>query len=140
LSVFLSYFLGGILAILLGVSSLFYVLLFLVFLLAGVFTFSSGTDKALLVDYVKQNGLNKNLQKIISNITSYASFGGFITMCFSMYLIYLNVRYVWYAMEGLCFIFVSFFSYFMVLKILRGKKGLLYLINLGKLMMYLKKL
>ena len=108
LSVFLSYLFGGILAILLGASSSFYVLLVLVFLLGGVFTFSSGADKAWLVDHINQNGLNKDLQKIISNITSYSSLGGFIAMGISTYLIYLNVRYVWYA-TGLCFIFISFF-------------------------------
>ena len=108
LSVFLSYFFGGVLAILLGASSSFYVLLVLVFLLGGSTTLSSGADKAWLVDHVKQNGLNRDLQKIISNITSYSSLGHFIALGFSTYLIYLNVRYVWYA-TGLLFIMLSFF-------------------------------
>ncbi len=123
LSVFLSYLFCGILAILLAASSSFYVLLVLVFLLGGVATLSSGADNAWMVDHVKQKGLVKDMRKIFSNISSYTAFGSFIAFGISTYLIYLDVRYVWY-LTGIFFIIMSFYTILYGPENFEKKKGI----------------
>ncbi len=109
LSVFLSYLFCGILALLLAASSSFYVLLVLVFLIGGASTLSSGADMAWMVDHIKQKGFGKDMQKIFANISSYTALGSLIAFGISTYLIYLNVRYVWY-LTGIFFIIRSFYT------------------------------
>ncbi len=122
-SVFISYLLVGLGFIAIGLSSSFYVILAIIFFVGGASSLFSGAYMAWLVDHVKQEKFNKDLQKVISNVHSYGAIGSFIAFSLSAYVMYLNMSYVW-LLTGMLFMFLSVFIFFFGPERFEKKKGI----------------